>query len=88
MVDFLRYRRDDMVSHMNYPDGTEIKLDDRVRLLNGEKGTIVFSIDSNEYSVDFAQEDWAYLKEGVMVRTDQGALVHLKNPNNDDVVRL
>ena len=73
---------------MNYPDGKEIKLGDRVRLLNGEEGTIVFSIDSNEYPPDFAKDDWSYLKEGVMVKTDSGALVHLKNPNTNDVLPL
>jgi hypothetical protein len=73
---------------MNYPDGTEIKVGDRVLLLNGDKATVVFSVDSNRYSSDSAKEDWEYLKEGIMVRTDKGALVHLKSPNNNDVLQL
>ncbi len=70
---------------MNYPDGTQIRAGHRVRLKSGDVGTIVFSIDTNEYSDEFPSSDWAYLVEGVMVKTDRGALVHLKAPNDGDV---
>lgn len=73
---------------MHYTDGAQIKLGDRIKLANGEAGTIVFSIDSNEYSNEFPKKDWDYLKAGVMVRTDSGALIHLQDPNANDIVRL
>jgi hypothetical protein len=72
---------------MQYADGKPIGLGDRVRLLSGETGTIVFSIDSNEYSDGFPKKEWEYLKTGVMVKTDAGALVHFKDPNSGDIER-
>ena len=71
---------------MNYLDGTQIRAGHRVRLKSGDVGTIVFSIDTGEYSDEFPRIDWEYLREGVMVKTDRGSLVHLKAPNDGDVV--
>ena len=72
---------------MHYPDGTQIKLGDRIKLSNGEAGTVVFSIDSNEFSNEFPKRNWEYLKAGIMVKTDNGALVHLKDPNTKDALQ-
>ena len=66
---------------MNYPDGTEARLGDRVRFSNGDEGVIVFSLDTDEYAADFGKAEWEYLGQGVMVRTVQGALVHYEDPN-------
>jgi len=68
---------------MKYPDGKEAQLGDRVKFSNGDTGTIVFSIDTGEFSKDFHEEDWRNIKKGVMVRTDNGALVHYEDPNNE-----
>ena len=73
---------------MKYPDGTEAKLGDRVQLSNGERGIIVFSIDTNEYAADFPKEQWSYLSSGVMIRTDAGALVHYEDPNIEEITLL
>ena len=70
---------------MKYPDGTVAKLGDRVRLPNGECGTIVFSIDTDEYSANFPKDEWDYLCKGVMVMTDVGALVHFEDPNIEPI---
>jgi hypothetical protein len=66
---------------VKYPDGTDARLGDRVRFSNGDEGVIVFSIDTDEYTAAFPKAEWAYLARGVMVRTDQGALVHYEDPN-------
>ena len=71
---------------MKYPDGVEARLGDRVRFSNGDMGTIVFSIDTNEYSEKYPKEEWEYLSVGVMVETDEGSLIHYEDPN--DLVRL
>ena len=34
---------------MKYADGTEAHLGDRVRVTNGDTGTIIASMDTNEY---------------------------------------
>ena len=44
------------------------------------------SIDSKEYSSDFDEKDWSYLGEGIVIKTDRGAVVHFKEPNRGDVV--
>lgn len=62
---------------MNYEDGTEARCGDKVRISASQTGFIVFSIDTNEYSTDFPKGDWEYLKAGVMVRLENGALVHI-----------
>ena len=73
---------------MRYPNGSQIKVGDRVKLLNGETATVVFSVDTGEYAPGFPKEEWQYLKSGVMVKTNKGALIHFTEPNNDDVVPL
>jgi len=70
---------------MRYKNGSAVRLGDRVRLSNGDEGTVVFSIDTDEYSPDFPKAEWSYLSKGVMVRTTQGALVHFEG---DEVVSL
>lgn len=70
---------------MRYSDDTEMRLGDRVQLSNGETGTIVFSIDTHEYSDEFPKEQWIYLNKGVMVKTDKGALVHYEDQNLEDI---
>ena len=73
---------------MHYADGSETKLGDRLGIFNGDCGYIVASIDSDEYSKEFPKKDWAYLREGIMVKTDRGALVHLDRSHEDKITRL
>ena len=63
---------------MEYPDGTLVRLGDRVRLLNGQTGQIVVSVDTNEYAEGFPQPDWADLTEG-------GALISIGTNEDQDV---
>jgi hypothetical protein len=70
---------------MNYPDGTLVRLGDRVRLLNGQLGQIVVSVDTHEYDEDFAGSDWTDLTEGVLVRADNGALISIGTNEDQDV---
>ena len=72
---------------MKYPDGSDICVGDRVQLANGEMGVVVFSNDRNEYSSKFPKEQWEYLKEGVMVKTDSGALVHTFGDNVNEIFK-
>jgi len=71
---------------MRYSDGAEARLGDHVQLSNGEKGTVVFSIDTDEYTDEFPKAQWNYLNKGVMVKTDKGALVHYEAPNLEDLI--
>ncbi|MEQ1581469.1 MAG: hypothetical protein ABL964_12815 [Steroidobacteraceae bacterium] len=71
---------------MLYPDGTEMRMGDRVRIKNGDTGTIVFSLDTREFSDEYPMKSWDYLESGVMVRTDKGALVHFETSTPRDMV--
>lgn len=68
---------------MKYADGRDIKLGDKVELWNGCFGEIVCSIDTDEYSIGFPKDDWAYLKSGVLVRTERKGVIHYIEPDED-----
>ena len=70
---------------MKYTDGTEARLGDRVKFSNGDLGFVVLSIDTDEYSKEFPKEEWSYLDKGLMVRTDNGALIHYEDPNIEEI---
>ena len=67
---------------MKYSDGTVARTGDRVRIVNGESGTIVFFVDTAEFSDEYPAGDWESLERGVTVRTDSGALVHFEEGTN------
>jgi hypothetical protein len=60
-------------------DGTVVHVGDRMRLSNGDVGTVVASMEIGEYSAEYAKENWEYLRVGILIRTDKGALVHLSD---------
>jgi hypothetical protein len=75
---------------MKYIDGTEARLGDRVRVTNGDTGTVIASMDTDEYGPEATKENWAHMGEGILVRTDRGALVqfndsHSRLVSRDDV---
>ena len=75
---------------MKYADGTEARLGDRVRITNGDTGTVIASMDTDEYGSEATQENWAHMGAGILVRTDRGALVqfddsHSRLVSRDDV---
>lgn len=51
--------------------------------LDNEKGIIVFVISSNQYSEDYPQKEWEYLKEGFGIETEKLGLVHQIEPDED-----
>jgi hypothetical protein len=63
---------------MNYTDGQEIRLWDRVVFDDDDTvhGVVVFSIDTDEYSPQFPREQWSHLGHGVMLVTDQMGPIH------------
>lgn len=61
---------------MNYPDGQKVLVGDRLKLWDGCFGTVVASIDDDEYTSEHSREQWAYLKAGVLISSNQAGLVH------------
>ncbi len=67
---------------MKYPDGSEARLGDRVRITNGDTGLIVASMDTNEFSSEYPADNYAHLRTGILILTDKGALVRLEEPDH------
>ncbi|MBV9634392.1 MAG: hypothetical protein JOZ40_07155 [Methylobacteriaceae bacterium] len=65
---------------MKYQDGIEMRVGDRVRIRNGDTGTIVASMDAGEFSPDYPKENWEHFKTGILTLTDKGALVRFDEP--------
>ena len=61
--------------------GKLIKVGDVVQADDGVIGKVVASIDTGEYSTTFVKSDWEYLKEGIVVESEELGLVHYKSSN-------
>ena len=65
---------------MNYRDGRPVRLNDRVETWEGNRGIVVCSIDTREFSEAYPESQWDYLKRGVLVATERVGLIHLTDP--------
>jgi hypothetical protein len=65
---------------LKYPDGKEVKIGDKVKLWEGCHGVVVASIDAGEFSSDYPEEEWEYLKAGVLINSDKAGLIHYLEP--------
>ncbi|UUZ46646.1 hypothetical protein LP420_22335 [Massilia sp. B-10] len=70
------------IALMKYQNGRTIRLGNKVKL-GLDEGVVVFSIDTDEYSVEFPQAEWCYLARGIMVRFPQLGLVHFEFDSPD-----
>jgi len=68
---------------MNYSDGQEVRVGDRVRLDDDTGGVVVFSIDRDEYAADYPKAEWAYLEAGVMIHFPKYGLIHFVEDDDD-----
>jgi hypothetical protein len=68
---------------MRYSDGNEVKAGDVVQIDTTYSGTVIACMETNDYLP--GEEDWAYLKEGIMVNTDFGGLVHYVSGSVDEL---
>lgn len=71
---------------MYYPDGQEVRVGDVVKLENSDSGTVVCSMDSNEYSDEYPESQWAYLKTGVMIVFVKDGLMHYQDTDGLSLV--
>lgn len=68
---------------MKYSDGREVRVGDKVRLGSHEGGTVVCSIDRNEYVAEHPKEKWSYLGSGVVVEFPKYGVIHYEEPEDD-----
>ena len=66
---------------MNYPDGKKVKVGDRLKLWDGCFGTVVCSVEDDEYTPEHSRDHWAYLKTGVLIDSSKG-LIHYDAPED------
>ncbi|NQY01453.1 MAG: hypothetical protein HRT70_10100 [Flavobacteriaceae bacterium] len=68
---------------MKYKTGEVAKVGDIVQLWEGNLGKVVCSIDTNEYSKEYAFNEWSYLKVGILIMSDSAGLVHKTSSDED-----
>lgn len=68
---------------MNYVDGQEVRVGDRVRRGDDDGGVVVFSIDRDEYATDYPKAEWAYLEAGVMIHFPKYGFIHFAKEDQD-----
>jgi hypothetical protein len=71
-----------MVIPVNYPDGRKMIVGDRLKLWDGCHGTVVCSIEDDEYTSEHSRDQWAYLKTGVLIDSGQAGLIHYVEPED------
>jgi hypothetical protein len=68
---------------MKYADGRLVAVGDRVKLSSTQPGTVVCSIDTGDFTKQYPEEEWGYLKTGIIVVTDAGETFHYSEPDED-----
>lgn len=68
---------------MKYKSGEVAKVGDVVQLWEGNLGEVVCSIDTGEYSEDYTFNEWSYLKEGILIMSDNAGLIHKVSSDED-----
>ena len=77
-----------MRTRVNYPDGQRVVIGDRITFgPAAQPGSVVCSIDDGAFSDGFPAGEWMYLETGVLIRFDNGALLHLSNPDQHGLRR-
>jgi len=71
---------------VSYQTGEEVRVGDHV-LLGKAKGKVVFVIDSQQFSSEYPQTEWAYLGSGIGIETDKYGLIH-EIKSDEDLVLL
>jgi hypothetical protein len=71
---------------VKYRDGSTIEPGDLVRIDGKYTGRVLASMDTSKYLA--GNEQWAYLRKGIMVETDFAGLVHYKSDGLEDELEL
>lgn len=67
-------------------NGRKVGLGDKVLVAGDMEGVVVCSIDTGEGSRSHPIEQWAYLRQGVMVETPEAGLIHISESGHIIVV--
>lgn len=67
---------------MNYPNGEQARLGDKVRLGDAE-GVVVACIDTDEYTFAHSKAQWSYLGRGALIEFPRYGLIHYEQAEPD-----
>jgi hypothetical protein len=67
---------------MQYADGQDIKLGDKVKM-GSDRGVVVISVDTGEFSDQFPEVAWGYLQSGVLIAFKKYGLMHIEDVDED-----
>lgn len=73
----------DKTAKMKYESGRDVSLGDRVKLGDGECGSVVGLPGLREFSKDYPKAEWGYLKSGVLIKADSGEVFHYGELDED-----
>lgn len=73
---------------MKYSDGNEAKIGDSVAIDEHCRGVVIALIDTKEYGSEYSKEQWGYLKEGILIDTDFGGIIHYLNATDEKIILL
>ncbi|HEV2651793.1 MAG TPA: hypothetical protein VGU69_11075 [Rhizomicrobium sp.] len=71
---------------MKYRDGQPVMVGDKVWVWPGNEGVVVASFDTNEFSKEYPESEWSYLKRGVMIKCKLAGDIHLTKPDDELVL--
>ncbi len=61
---------------MRYRNGQEVQIGDLVTMSGNHRGTVVACIEEGAYVPPHSPEQWIYLRQGILVDTSFGGLIH------------
>jgi len=73
------------MSQLFYTTGEEVRLGDIVEM-DGRMGKIVACIESGQFSAGLPENNWAYLKTGVLWEGTELGLVHIPSLSDPDLI--
>jgi hypothetical protein len=70
---------------MNYDDGQQVRLGDKVALGQDEGGLVVCVLDIGAYSTACPESEWSYLRTGAVIEFPSFGKIHYKEVVERDV---
>jgi len=68
---------------MQYLNGESVGLGDQVELWRGATGRVVAIFDAMQFSPEYPEQEWAYLKTGILIDSPQAGLIHFPKTDLD-----
>jgi hypothetical protein len=68
---------------VRYIDGQEIQVGDKVHMGDDDGGIVVCDIGAGKFSPSYSENEWAYLKEGVVIAFPRYGILHMTDTEAD-----